>query len=220
MEVTVQDGAAAETGPYSPEDQAILEGQEKPSEEAAPQEEGSNQELIGGKFKSADDLLTAYQELEKKLGATAYQSKEGEEQQPEVQQEEGTVEGDSVVLSKEEEQTILESIGGQENFTQVQDWARNNLDEAELEAYNREVNSGDYFRARNALQSMAFAYQDGNGNEPNLIGGKLSAQNTDVFRSSAEVEAAMNDPRYLVDSAYTNDVQEKVYRSDVLAPRS
>ena len=218
MEVTVQDGAAAETGPYSPEDQAVLEGQEKSSEEAAPQEEAGNQELIGGKFKSADDLLTAYQELEKKLGGTAYQPKEGEEQQ-EVQ-EEGTVEGDSVVLSKEEESTILESIGGQENFIQVQDWAKNNLDEAELEAYNREVNSGDYFRARNALQSMAFAYQDGNGNEPNLIGGKLSAQNTDVFRSSAEVEVAMNDPRYLVDSAYTNDVQEKVYRSDVLAPRS
>ena len=57
------------------------------------------------------------------------------------------------------------------------------------------------------------------GTEPDLIGGKLSANTTDVFRSAQEVEVAMNDPRYLVDPAYTNDVQEKVYRSDVLSPR-
>jgi hypothetical protein len=28
----------------------------------------------------------------------------------------------------------------------------------------------------------------------------------------------MNDPRYLQDTAYTQDVQEKLYRSDVLGP--
>jgi hypothetical protein len=52
-----------------------------------------------------------------------------------------------------------------------------------------------------------------------LIGGKLSTSSSDVFRSSQEVMAAMSDPRYLQDSAYTQDVQDKLLRSDVLGPR-
>ena len=94
-----------------------------------------------------------------------------------------------------------------------------NLNEDEIEAYNREVNSGDYYRARNALQSMYFAYQDQAGFEPELMGGRLSGNSSDVFRSTAEVMAAMNDSRYLNDSAYTQDVQDKLIRSDVLGPR-
>ena len=93
------------------------------------------------------------------------------------------------------------------------------LDADELEAYNREVNSGDYYRARNALQSLYFAFKENSGYEPDLIGGKLSGNSSDVFRSSQEVMAAMNDPRYLQDPAYTQDVQDKLLRSDVLGPR-
>jgi len=104
-------------------------------------------------------------------------------------------------------------------FDAVQTWARENLDQAELDAYNREVNSGDYYRARNALQSLSYAYRENEGSEPQLLGGKISANATDVFRSTAEVMQAMNDPRYLKDSAYTNDVQEKLVRSEVLGPR-
>jgi hypothetical protein len=208
MEVTVQDERTQETGPYSEEDQQILEGQE-------PQEEQVNEELIGGKFKTTDDLLEAYQNLEKKLGerSSGYETKEEEVIQEETPQTE------DVRLPEAEENAILESIGGEESFKQIQQWARDNLDEQEIEAYNKAVNSGDYYSARNALQSMTFAYQNAMGTEPDLIGGKLSASTTDVFRSAQEVEVAMNDPRYLVDPAYTNDVQEKVYRSDVLSPR-
>ena len=191
MEVTVQDERTQETGPYSEEDQQILEGQE-------PQEEQVNEELIGGKFKTTDDLLEAYKEVS-------------------VTEEEPIDE--EARLPESEENAILESIGGEESFKQVQQWAKDNLDEKEIEAYNKAVNSGDYYSARNALQSMTFAYQNAMGTEPDLIGGKLSANTTDVFRSAQEVEVAMNDPRYLVDPAYTNDVQEKVYRSDVLSPR-
>ena len=207
MEI-VADGVLSqqETGPYSEQDlQALQESEQQEQQE----------ELIGGKFRSADDLLQAYQELEKKLGNRA-----GYEQ-PEEGEDEATEEeaAEPVVLSQEEESVIMDSIGGQENFEAVQGWARDSLSKDELEAYNREVNSGDYYRARNALQSLYFAYQENNGFEPDLIGGKLSGNSTDVFRSTQEVMAAMNDPRYLQDTAYTQDVQEKLYRSDVLGPR-
>ena len=207
MEI-VADGVLSqqETGPYSEQDlQALQESEQQEQQE----------ELIGGKFRSADDLLQAYQELEKKLGNRAgyEQPEEGEDEAAEEEAAE------PAVLSQEEESVIMDSIGGQENFEAVQGWARDSLSKDELEAYNREVNSGDYYRARNALQSLYFAYQENNGYEPDLIGGKLSGNSTDVFRSTQEVMAAMNDPRYLQDTAYTQDVQEKLYRSDVLGPR-
>ena len=204
MEVVADNVLSQETGPYNEQDLEVLKQEQEGQQE-------QQEDLIGGKFKSADDLLKAYQELEKKLGSG--QTEETEESESEVEDQE------PVVLSQEEEATILESIGGQENFDAVQAWARENLDQAELDAYNREVNSGDYYRARNALQSLSYAYQENEGSEPQLLGGKISANATDVFRSTAEVMQAMNDPRYLKDSAYTNDVQEKLVRSEVLGPR-
>lgn len=206
MEVIADNFLSQETGPYSEQDLQALQ-------EAEQQEQ--QQELIGGKFKSPDDLLRAYQELEKKLGSrTGYEKAEGE---PEAEEDQTAEE--PVILSQEEEATILESIGGEEAFGAVQQWAKENLDAGELEAYNREVNSGDYYRARNALQSLYYAFQENSGYEPELIGGRLSANSSDVFRSSQEVMAAMSDPRYLQDSAYTQDVQDKLLRSDVLGPR-
>lgn len=207
MEVIADNFLGQQTGPYSEQDLQILEESEK-QEQAQEQ-----QDLIAGKFKSTDDLLKAYQELEKKLGSRGYEAAD----EPEVEDE--ATEQEVPVLSQEDEQVILDSIGGQENFAAVQSWAKDNLNQEELEAYNREVNSGDYYRARNALQSLYYAYQDSNGYEPNLIGGKLSGNSSDVFRSSQEVMAAMSDPRYLQDPAYTQDVQDKLLRSEVLGPR-
>ena len=205
MEVIADNFLSQETGPYSEQDlQALQE----------PEQQEQQEELIGGKFKSPEDLLKAYQELEKKLSSrTGYEKAEEQTEEVEDQSEE------VVVLSQEEELTIMESIGGEESFKAVQEWAKENLDQAELDAYNREVHSGDYYRARNALQSLYYAFQDNTGYEPELIGGKLSANSSDVFRSSQEVMAAMSDPRYLQDPAYTQDVQDKLLRSDVLGPR-
>lgn len=207
MEVIAEGVLSQETGPYNEQDLQTLEQSEQQEQ----------QELIGGKFKSADDLLQAYQQLERKLGGQNQVEDSADETDSSEEEEEQSEE--TPVLSQEQEVTIVESIGGAEQFTAVQDWAKENLDPEELEAYNREVNSGDYYRARNALQSLHYAYQDNTGSEPELLGGKLSANSNDVFRSTAEVMEAMNDPRYLKDSAYTNDVQEKLVRSDVLGPR-
>ena len=213
MELNTTGGAFPEETPaFNEQDQAVLDGQEAPEEQ-----EG---ELIGGKFKSADDLLQAYQELERKLG---------QQDEPEVEEyyeEDPDIEGVQVPedaveqsLPAAEESTILETIGGVENLSTIREWAQAELDQDEIDAYNEEVNSGDYTRARNAVQSMFFAYNQAVGQEPSLLGGRISNNATDVYRSVQEVEAAMNDPRYLHDTAYTRDVEEKVARSDVLTPR-
>ena len=214
-EVNTAGGAfPEETPPFNERDQAILEDREPPE-----QEEG----LIGGKFKSPEDLLQAYQELEKKLGGDRTQETPEDTQYESEDSEvlEGDIVGgvEQVPLSAEEENVILESIGGEDGLNAMADWASTNLDADEVTAYNNEVNSGDYVRARNALQSMFFAMQQAQGYEPSLLGGRVTTSAGDVFRSVQEVEAAMNDPRYLNDTAYTQDVEEKMGRSDILTPR-
>ena len=213
MEINTTGGAfPEETQPYNEQDQAILEGKD-------PQE--VDQELIGGKFKSADDLLEAYEALQKKLGERSQETPEDTQYESEDQDvEAGDIIGgvEQVPLSEQEEDVILESIGGDEGLDAMANWASNHLDQDEIKAYNEEVNSGDFTRARNALQSMFFAMQQAQGQEPELMGGRISANSGDVYRSVQEVEAAMNDPRYLHDTAYTRDVEEKVSRSNVLAP--
>ena len=213
MEINTTGGAfPEETQPFNEQDQAILEGKD-------PQE--VDQELIGGKFKSADDLLEAYEALQKKLGERSQETPEDTQYESEDQDvEAGDIIGgvEQVPLSEQEEDVILESIGGDEGLDAMADWASNHLDQDEIRAYNEEVNSGDFTRARNALQSMFFAMQQAQGQEPELMGGRISANSGDVYRSVQEVEAAMNDPRYLHDTAYTRDVEEKVSRSNVLTP--
>ena len=217
MELNTDGAGTQETGPYNEADLEIL----KEGSEEQPQEQQQQEELIGGKFKTAEDLLEAYQSLEKKLGDRAgYQRSEEESKEG---AEETEAKGEDVdgggPITQEEEAAILESVGGKDAFTKIQEWAKGALNQDELTVYNREVASGDYFRARNALQSMAFAYTENNGSEPELMGGKLTGRSTDVFRSNQEVIEAMSDPRYLKDSAYTQDIEEKLGRSDVLTPR-
>ena len=48
-----------------------------------------------------------------------------------------------------------------------------------------------------------------------MLSGKPAQTQQDVFRSQAEVVAAMNDPRYDRDPAYRQDVFAKLDRSDL-----
>ena len=61
MEVIADNFLGQETGPYSQQDIEALQEAEQLEQQQA------QDDLIGGKFKSPDELLRAYQELEKSL---------------------------------------------------------------------------------------------------------------------------------------------------------
>ena len=230
MEVTVQGGGQGETGPYSEEDQILLD------QDA--QDQADAQEDVGEEEVSGEEYYGDFSDIQPQLDEMGYEIHdehpgEGwEEVTPEELEairrgepyEDLQEELDDpnyvpdVPLSDGDQEAVVDTIGGIENLDAVRDWAVNTLDQDELTAYNREVNSGDFTRARNAVQSMFFAWQNAMGQEPDLLGGSLG-RSGDVFRSVQEVEAAMNDPRYLNDTAYTQDVEDKISRSDVLTPR-
>lgn len=110
---------------------------------------------------------------------------------------------------------VLSEVGGEQGFAKMSEWAAKSLTKAELDAYNAAVDNPDVNVKRLAVQGLYSRYTTSVGTEPNLVGGSVSGSKGDVFRSTNEVVAAMSDPRYGSDPAYTKDVTEKLGRSDV-----
>jgi hypothetical protein len=58
-------------------------------------------------------------------------------------------------------------------------------------------------------------YKDAEGYDGKLLTGNAPRTNADVFRSQAELVAAMSDPRYDKDPAYRADIADKLERSNI-----
>jgi hypothetical protein len=68
-----------------------------------------------------------------------------------------------------------------------------------------------------SAQGLQAAYQNQTGIEGDTYGGKQAAPEGSghLFRSNAEVTAAMKDPRYESDPAYRQDISDRLERSDL-----
>ena len=104
-------------------------------------------------------------------------------------------------------------VGGDANYTNMIDWAQKSLNEQEVNMFDQVMQRGDPLAAFFAVRSLAYAYNDAVGYDGNMVQGKAPRQNTDQFRSQAEVVAAICDPRYENDPAYRRDIMEKLERS-------
>jgi plasmid maintenance system antidote protein VapI len=110
--------------------------------------------------------------------------------------------------------TLKQEVGGDEAYKNMMTWASENLNEAEINAYNRTVNGKDIEATKLAIAGLNAKYKNAEGIEPNLArGDRPSTSNATGYRSWAEVTAAMSDPRYSKDVAYQADVQAKLKNS-------
>ena len=104
-------------------------------------------------------------------------------------------------------------VGGEENYTNMIQWAQGALNETEVNMFDAVMAKGDPLAAFFAVRALAYAYNDSVGYEGNMVQGKAPKQSNDQFRSQAEVVAAMGDPRYENDPAYRRDIMQKLERS-------
>ena len=110
---------------------------------------------------------------------------------------------------------IQDVAGGKEEYTELVEWAGNNLSEAEVKVFNDMVDGGDVETAKFAVQGL-LAKSGANTRQPSLYEGTSDAVSKDAFASVAQVTEAMNDPRYETDPAYRRQVEEKIGRSTVI----
>ena len=116
-------------------------------------------------------------------------------------------------FSKDEIQQLQGVVGGQENYTNMIDWAQKTLNETEVNMFDAVMAKGDPLAAFFAVRSLAYAYNDAVGYDGNVVQGKAPKQNTAQFRSQQELIQAMSDSRYENDPAYRQDVMDKLTRS-------
>ena len=112
---------------------------------------------------------------------------------------------------------VKNSVGGEEAYANIVNWAGENLDPKSIEAFDTIVNSGSVDAIKLAVSGLKSQYENSNGYEGKMYTGKAPQTSKDVFRSQAELVAAMSDRRYDRDPAYRQDVIEKLERSDNLS---
>ncbi len=221
--------------------------------------------LLAGKYKSAEELEKAYKELESKLGQQDSPEKAEPEPEPEptslsdnanvitsasdeYYQNDGklspeTLQKFSNMSSQDlvnaylevtqspdwqaappsEIQDVTESqinevknfAGGDQQYSNMIRWAGENLDKNAIKAFDDVIASGSIDTIKLAVSGLKARYQNAVGYEGKMVQGKAAPNRGDVFRSQAELVAAMSDKRYDNDPAYRQDVIEKLDRSDL-----
>lgn len=116
-------------------------------------------------------------------------------------------------LNNNFQNTVFETVGGQEAYGQMIQWASDNLSESQIAAYDQAVTSGDLEMAKLAVAGLQSSYQTVEGSDPSFLGGQSTTSTGGTYGSWAEVTAAMRDSRYESDPAYRQDVSTKLGRS-------
>ena len=111
--------------------------------------------------------------------------------------------------------SIQNSVGGEKEYNNLMQWAADTLDESAVKAFDSIVATGNPEAVQIAVAGIKAEYDTANGYEGRMLSGKAAASSGDVFRSQAEVVAAMSDARYENDPAYRQDIYEKLERSDL-----
>ena len=145
---------------------------------------------------SSTDLVNAYIEMSDFVG------------------EDGEVEA-APDLTDTDINTVKNVVGGEQAYENIMTWSQNNLPESKINAFDELVESGSVEAISLAVEGLKARYEMANGYEGELVTGRAPVQQSDGFRSQAELVAAMSDPRYDNDPAYRNDVIEKLDRSNV-----
>ena len=118
-------------------------------------------------------------------------------------------------LSVKEVASIKESLGGEAEYGKMIEWAAANLSADEVEGFNQIINTQPMAAVKMAITGLHARYSAVEGREPKLIGGRAPKGSTDKFESTAQLVAAMSDPKYSTDPAYQRKVQEKLSRSSI-----
>lgn len=112
---------------------------------------------------------------------------------------------------------LVNAGGGEERVADMFKWAAENLDAKTIKMYDDKFDAGGP-EAIMAMENLRAKYEQSGVALPTggfIRGANATGGDTSVFRSTAQVVEAMQDPRYKVDPAYRKEVEQKLARSKV-----
>jgi hypothetical protein len=119
------------------------------------------------------------------------------------------------VVTEEDVQTLQGIVGGEQQYSQMMGWAQEALSDQEISMYDSVMERGDPLSMFFAVQALAYRFQDAQGYDGQMLTGKSPGNQSQGFRSQAELVRAMSDPRYDNDPAYRADVATRLEASDL-----
>ena len=146
---------------------------------------------------SSQELVEAYMQVQGQL--------------PQASQEAEVADISNAVVNE-----VKNAAGGETAYNNMVQWAGENLPKTSIEAFDNIINSGSVEAIKLAVSGLKAQYENSNGYEGTMLTGKAPTNTKDVYRSQAELVAAMSDRRYDNDPAYRQDVIAKLERSDNL----
>ena len=146
---------------------------------------------------SSQELVEAYMQVQGQL--------------PQASQEAEVADISNAVVNE-----VKNAAGGETAYNNMVQWAGENLAQTSIEAFDNIINSGSVEAIKLAVSGLKAQYENSNGYEGTMLTGKAPTNTKDVYRSQAELVAAMSDRRYDNDPAYRQDVIARLERSDNL----
>jgi hypothetical protein len=219
--------------------EAISQAQTPATTDAPAQPAQARPEWLPEKFQDPTELAKAYSELERRLSSGSgpldqnsletYSkefSENGDLSDESIQKIAGMgipehlvrayVDGQKALVDTNTK-TMMSYAGGEQAYTQIQNWAADNIAEDEIDAFNSIIESGNMSNIKMAIQGLKARYEQANGKQTGrLIQGEMSGPAGGAFRSISEIVEAMKDPRYARDPAYRKDVESRVALSNAL----
>jgi len=110
---------------------------------------------------------------------------------------------------------VHNTVGGEQQYGQMIQWASANLTPAEINVFNNALNSRDVNAATLAVQGLQAKFSAANGVEPKLVGGSNTMDGIAPFTSVAEMTAAMSDKKYKTDESYRSQVEKRLAKSSI-----
>ena len=143
----------------------------------------ANKEYWDNDGKLSEETIEKFSSMSSKDLVNAYLEATKNNPPPNQQQE--------VDVAQQDINSIQNSVGGEKAYKDMIQWASNNLDDKAVSAFDDVVGSGNVQMIKLAVAGLKAQYDDNNGYEGRMLSGKAAQTSGDVFRSQAEVVAAM-----------------------------
>ena len=207
-----QDGKEEAPEAEAEQEEVLPETSEEESKELSPAAQlitSASDEFYSNEGKLSQETIDKFSSMSSQDLVQAYMDVQGN--LPQNTQTEAADISDAVVNE------VKNYAGGEKAYQDMVDWASKNLESNSVEAFDSIINTGSVDAIKLAVNGLKAQYQNAVGYEGNMVTGKAPTSTKDVFRSQAELVAAMNDTRYDNDPAYRQDIMAKLDRSDDLA---
>lgn len=121
------------------------------------------------------------------------------------------------VKQDQERESIYASVGGEEAYRDIVLWASDNMDAADIAAFNASVENGTYEQARFAVQGLQALRNQAEGPAPKLLESRPHGlAGTAPYESLAQLMEEMRDPKYKEDEAFRAKVHKRLSVSNVM----